>query len=471
MLVLVPGCSGDDQAAYPVEPGNIVIIIADALRFDVLGCYGGDVRTPNIDWLAEQGVLFENAYCNSPWTTPSGATILTGNYASTYPHSSIGPTIDLHVPLSELTFGEVLEELGYSTMAGVENLHARTFNVFQGFRFLPTGRSLNRRTSAPLRAELARAIGTELDGPETYQSLYLALATVLQTPPTQRFCLLYWFLDPHEPYDPIDRFRAGVKTDPSELPRELAYYTSRTGRLDDMSEFERQYMWELYKAEVESIDERVGFILDTLRRSNQLENTTIVFTTDHGEQFGEHGEWGHGAWGKDCHYFDSLVKIPLVVSGPGLPGGERRRSPVSLVDLMPTLKDLFGIDYPSTMQGRSFAPLLFRDDEHHRPVYFTDIRKHDHVDALREGGFKLIAVGQDEVELYDLSSDPNETTNVAGDHPDLARRLHERIKAQRQENAERKAMNTAEEGDSTFVRSDEELRKRIKALKALGYVK
>ncbi|MCK5618807.1 MAG: sulfatase-like hydrolase/transferase, partial [Candidatus Krumholzibacteria bacterium] len=109
------------------------MIVSDALRQDVLGCYGGDARTPNLDWLAKNGVLFENAYSTSPWTAPSAVSMFTGNYATTYgcsPHAKTrrpGP-IRIYVPRSEHLFVEALNQDGYVTAMKIENVNASMHN-------------------------------------------------------------------------------------------------------------------------------------------------------------------------------------------------------------------------------------------------------------------------------------------------------------------------------------------------------
>jgi arylsulfatase A-like enzyme len=145
----------------------------------------------------------------------------------------------------------------------------------------------------------------------------------------------------------------------------------------------------------------------------------------------------------------------------------RRTAPVSLIDLVPTLKDLLGLEWHSNMQGESFAPVLFNGGGDDRTVYFTDVREHDQMYGLLENGFKLIALGHDEFELYDLGNDPGETKNIAAERPEIVASMHHKIKAQNEANELRKIRNTAEPGDSVKQLSDEELKK----LRALGYVK
>jgi len=450
---------------------NVLLIVSDALRQDVLGCYAGEARTPNIDWLAENGVLFENAYANSNWTAPSSVTLLTGNYPTTYEHTREAGTFRLHVPEGELVPCEVLRESGYTVMARVNNVHATLHNNLQGFDPIPPGKDYARVTSEATRREVERIVGQSLDY-DPYSHVGAALAALLERPADAPFFMLQWILDPHEPYRPIDRFKERNRLDASGLPRPGGFYERPKLPTDQLSDLEKTYVKRLYVAEVESVDERVGFLIEMLRHEDLLENTYIIFTADHGEMFGEHGQWGHHAY-----FYDALMRIPLIVVGPGVDKGVRAGDRVSIVDIMPTLRDLLGVDYEHEMQGRSFRSLLTGGRRHDDAVFVTNIRRREHVttrlhrDALISGDFKLITLGDREFELYDLAGDPGETHDLAASRPDLVRSMYERIELRREENEALKARHLALAADTTQALTDEEREAVAKELRALGYIK
>ena len=467
-LVLVSGCvSGDKRADLPV-PQNLVIIVSDALRSDVLGCYGGEARTPNIDWLARHGVMFANAYSNSPWTAPSSVTMFTGNYPTTYASSSFNKTIKIHVPDEEVLLAELLAEEGFDVSQRIENGHARMHNILQGFESMPEPTQVYTRTPTAIVDTIKELVGMPLTRDRRYWSNYLVLSRILQREPDERFFVFYWIVDPHEPYAPIDRFKDRIDLDTSRLPQTREFYNRNVRGKENRSSLEQEYLRKLYMAEVESVDERVGYVLSALRYKGVLDKTCIVFTSDHGEQFGEKGLWGHGALGKGSNYYESQVRIPLIIFGPGLPGGQRRSARVSLIDLAPTLRDIMKVD-PGDTQGKSLRDLVLEDGTT-GAIYLTDVRPHDHVDALIEDDHKLIAIEDGRFELYDIVRDTDENENLADADTTRVQKMYETRRAWRKENAQRKARNITAAADTTHELSNEELLRTLEELKALGYI-
>ena len=468
-IIFIAACSTDDGTpiAERKQP-NILIIVSDALRQDVLGCHGGEARTPNIDQLAQSGVLFENAYTNSSWTAPSVVNMFTGRYADTYGTSPFRNTIRIHVPNSEAILSKALKATGYATIAMVENIHALLHNCLQGFE--PPPKSDNDKTRATITRIVGRDLSRELAERKELRDLINYMAWLLEAPKDQSFFTLYWLLDPHEPYAPVDRFKSRIDIDPLRLTQPESFYQQPKLQFQQLSDAEQDYIKKLYVAEVESVDEKVGFIIETLHEANVLDNTYIVFTADHGEMFGEHGRWGHHVF-----YYDALMKIPLIISGPGLPEGARRNTPVSLIDVMPTLKDLLGLVYEHDMQGESFHSVLLGNEAGDRSIYFTNVLREEvdyaqHADALRDGDFKLIAWDSGELELFDLGTDIGEETNVAEQYPEMVKTMYEKMEHQRETNEARRLRNMVATADTTNL-SSEEMREAAKKLRALGYVK
>ena len=467
----------------PSKRHNIVLIVSDALRQDVLECYGGVARTPNIDWLVENGVLFENAYSTSPWTSPSSVSMFTGNYATSYGYAREGKTKkhpaagrddpvvvpQIYVPDSELLFAEALKQLGYDTGVQIENINASMHNNLQGYEFISQ--------SAPPKPVVNRIgeitggdVYYEWEESDAYGNSFCFLRYLLERKPGTNFIAAHWILDPHAPYDPVEKFASRIEFDYSKLPVPKHYYSDRLYDKRECSKDEIEFIKKLYVAEVESVDERVGFVLAMLRHKKLLDDTYIVFTSDHGEQFGERGLFEHGGHGKGCHFYEVLVRVPLIMAGPGLPRGERVEDAVSLVGLMPTLQDLIGVKYENDMEGRSFAPVIFGGKPESDYLYFDDVQEHDHIDALIEGNHKLIETRDGGLELYDLASDPNESRNYAARVPDLTDAMNDQILKIRKENEKRRTRNLEALGGELPMMSEEKRRKVIEKLRALGYV-
>jgi choline-sulfatase len=286
-----------------------------------------------------------------------------------------------------------------------------------------------------------------------------------------RFCLLHWILDPHAPFDPPPKFADRIQFDDSQLPVPREYYSKAMYNRAKRSLLEQAFIQRLYVAEIESVDERIGFVIAMLKHLDQLDNTYIIFTSDHGEQFGEHGLHGHGGHGLGCHYYEGLVRVPLILFGPNLPKGKTVDSRVTLLDLAPTLKDLLGLKYPDRMQGRSWSPLIFENAGRDGFLYLDDIQDHDQIDALIEDHYKLIALKNGRHELYEITTDPRELTDYAPRQPQRIGAMMEKIIRMRNENGQRRKNNMENFQEDMADMPPEEREKLIEKLKALGSIK
>ncbi len=463
LLVTAGACSTGKEA----RP-NLLIIVSDALRADVLGCYGGAARTPNIDRLAGDGTLFVRCYSTTPWTWPAAVSMFTGNYPAAY-----HPTVERlfpetrpeaesvtvwYVPEEEQLVGEVMGAAGYDVRMALQNPLPRRSNSLQGFLDLDPA-----VVTAPRRVAVE-----QVTGPDPRQTgPYLALLDyLLRVPDDQPFCLLGWVLDPHGEYDPPLQFKPKANIHDQPLPREHRYYADLNSRqlkdaTDELNERERAYIRALYLAEVEYVDQRVGRILDVLEHRRLLENTIVVFTSDHGEAFWEHGFPSHGNT-----YFEEMVHVPLVFSGPGIPHGHRLEAPVSHLDLAPTLAELLEVTLPQGLQGSSYAGLLSGEPAFPDPVYFTGAHQQVQADAIIDPPYKLITGLDGSGALYNLASDPDEQQDLAADLPGVAAGLQAGLMRIREETRRLREgrPEPAAAGDST---PDTEL---LEQMKALGYV-
>jgi len=412
-------------------PPNLLIIVSDALRADVIGCYGGEARTPNIDRLAAGGTRFEHCYATAPWTWPSAVSMFTGNYPTAYratdevlfPHKRPAPppVTVFYVPGEEQLFGERLRSAGYDVRMAMQNPLPGRSNSLQGFEPLePSVLTPERREAVQLVAGRDR---------RQSQPLLAMLDYLLNAPDHRPFCLLGWVLDPHGEYDPPARFKRGIDPGEPPLPHPLSYYAKLNSRQlknvsGELSVAERAYIRALYLAEVAYVDQRVGRIIAALEHRGLLESTLIVFTSDHGEAFWEHGHSSHGNT-----YFEEMVRVPLIFSGPGIPAGGTIDTPASHLDLAPTMAELIGIELDADVQGASYAGFFQGKAVAPGPIGLAGAHPQLQADALVEEGYKLIRGAGGALSLYRLDDDPGERADLAVEMPELAERMARRLDA------------------------------------------
>ncbi|MFH1845799.1 MAG: sulfatase [bacterium] len=369
-------CSAGGPA---MERPNILLIVSDALRADVLGCYGGEARTPHLDRLTADGVLFDNAYSTAPATMASAISMWSGNYSRAYTvveGQQVDRWLDLdlvtYVSDEELLLGEALRENGYEVRMDIENKLAHITNGLQGFEFIREYPDLDKDEVSLVERMVGLDVPVKFKRTKKlteYAKLYGVLHYLLTVPREQPFFAVKWFLDPHDPYHPVEEFRDRIELDTTQLPRNPGVYW-RLGPNDmkDFTEIEDQYVEALYCAEVESVDDRIGYLLAALGARDLSSKTIVVFTSDHGEMFGAHDHRGHGE-----AFWNQLLHVPLIFAGPGIETGKRITTYVSHLSLAPTLKALGQLDFQDTYLGQSYLPLLRGGAPADRVLYFDRI--------------------------------------------------------------------------------------------------
>ena len=459
---------------------NILWICSDQQRFDTLGCYGNPfVRTPHLDRLAENGVLFEHAYCQNPVCTPSRASFLTGRYPRTTRVRQNGQSI----PADEVLVTKLLSDAGYvcglsgklhlstvypSVSPGTER---RIDDGYDEFHWMhhpwpdwPTNEYHHwlREKGATYQDEPYKGSPfVRIGMPEELHPTTWCARKAVNFVEACAECDHPWlfsvnFFDPHHIFDPPAAYleRCLKQLDaiplPNYVPGELDHkppfqaedhgiaYDGR--RYDDMTDDDHRVNRAGYWAMCDLIDVQVGRILEALDRTSQRDNTIVIYMSDHGEMLGDHGLYYKGPY-----LYDPAVRVPLIVSMPStIPANVRSRALVELVDLAPTLLDAAGLERHPGMQGRSLWPLLTgrsNSDAHRDDVYCESYAAagpgrdpKDYLTMLRTRAHKLIAVhGLDCGELYDLENDPDETHNLwsSAEHQDLKltmlRRLCDRM--------------------------------------------
>ena len=441
--------SGD----YVCENCNLIIIVSDALRADKLSCYGStEVKTPNICKLAEKGVLFENAYANSPWTLPSAITMFTGNYPSVYQTKDPEEyKRGFYVEDAEISLAEILREKDYETKRHVENPNADLANQIQGFSVI------------------------EKDTVKNDDLFLVSLESSLKQ--KNKFYYLKWILDPHSAYDPPNEFKNKIKVNESKLTKPKEFYSglgkdnclqgytyaqcdlNKIGK--NLNEEEGGYVKELYNKEVESVDQRVGKILDLLEKNHAENNTIIIFTSDHGEGFGEHDFFGHA-----YTQYNELIHVPLIIYAPGIES-KRIKTRVQHLDLMSTIADLLGIREFQGSQGESYEELFFKDSMKEKDI-FTESTKAGNKVALLKDNFKLIInKNKETIELYNFIEDKGELKDLSKKNREIVDKMKEQILEIESENLNKRQENK----QGAEIEMQEEIdRETLEELKSLGYL-
>ncbi len=399
----------------PPGPRNLLLISLDTLRADHLGCYGYPRPTsPFLDRLASQGVLFEQAYATSPWTLPSHASLFTGLYPSQ--HGAM--TEELSLPTELPTLAEALRGRGLATAGFVSG-------IFLGPRF-GLGRGFERYAVIPTRAKSGGS-GTSLSATDRVSAAGLEWLAARRESP---FFLFLHYFDIHSDYRPEPGFAAQFGK-PYHGPvdgstRQLRAFLRR--QIDFNAE-DRAQLVDLYDAEIRQLDQGLEELFARLRERGALDQTVVVVTADHGEEFFEHGGVFHGRT-----QYQEMLRVPLIIVGPGIPGGLRVDQPVSLVDVAPTLLKLLGAPAAPAISGRDLTPLWRAPDagwperdlfaEANSPSDGTSPQR-----AVLRGRWKLVLHGSGERELFDLREDPLERVNRAAAEPEQAADLERQLTA------------------------------------------
>jgi arylsulfatase A-like enzyme len=394
---------------------RVLLVTSDALRSDALSCYADtSPPSPNIDRLASRGVLFEKAYSSAPWTLASLASVLTG----LSPDAHTLTNIKSRLPDEIETVSESLTRSGYHTGAIVLNdlLHPRS-NLSQGFEdyvFL-TEPSFGASFGAAVLQRTLPSLFPSPPWPRSEDITRIALGWI-EAHRDQDFFLWVHYYDPHAPYTPPRRYLSG-----SEPPPGMGYdFYGQKEVLEGLSipsRAQRQWIHELYRGEVRYLDDSIGALLQGLERLGLYDDSLIVFSSDHGEEFWDHGAHGHGHT-----LYNELLSVPLIVKPPRASRpGHRVKVRVPTEAITPTILDLCGIEYqPARFSARSLAPLLESDTGSYvpSPIVSNSSVLFDRKEAVIFGGLKYqrTTIGDAEM-LFDLDSDPKEMAPLSSPPP------------------------------------------------------
>jgi arylsulfatase A-like enzyme/Tfp pilus assembly protein PilF len=393
------------------DPGLSVLLISiDTLRADALGAYGRkDVETPRIDRLAAEGARFDQAHAHNVVTLPSHANLLSGRHP--YDHG-VRDNSGFRFPPATATLATILKERGYRTGAFVSAfpLDSR-FGLDSGFEVYDDRLGGSETFTA--------FVEPERPGTETVA----AAARWLEAQQGKKtFCFVHLY-EPHFPYRPPEPFASRFRDRP-------------------------------YHGEVSAVDAALAPLLDPLLAAGRDRRTLVVFTSDHGESLGEHGEATHGIFA-----YQATLRVPLIVYAAGVVPRAVVTDPVRHVDVLPTVLDALAQDVPEDLPGRSLLPLLAGRGGAAPATYFEALSTSLNqgwapLHGVLRGGLKYVDLPLPE--LYDVAADPGETRNLVAHRPhdlDALRGLLARFRA----------------GDGP-VRRAQESAETLERLNALGYV-
>jgi arylsulfatase A-like enzyme len=422
------GRPGAAQAQRP----NIVFVLVDDLRWDALGCAGHPfVKTPNLDRLAREGALFQNAFVTTPLCSPSRGSFLTGQYVRTHGVKGNGNNTELSRKL--VTFPRLLQDAGYET-AYVGKWHmGNDPNPRPGF---------DRWVSFPGQGQHVDPL-LNLDGkPEKVTGYMTDVLTghavdFLNKERSKPFCLYLAYKAVHGPFVPAERHKGlfadqAITRPPSALDpivgkpalvRPVGTMRAPAPGGGPGDELVRNQLRMLT-----AIDEGIGKVVAALDQTRKLDDTLVVFTSDNGYFWGEHG-LGDKRWA-----YEESVRIPLLMRYPRLiPAGARPEGLVLNVDIAPTCLNLAGVASPKGMQGSSLRALFGPEARRWRPSVLLEYFEEPNFpraptwEAVRTGRWKYIrypGLGPDNDELYDLQTDRFEQRNRVAD-PAAAETLKE----------------------------------------------
>ncbi|MBI1379693.1 MAG: sulfatase-like hydrolase/transferase [Planctomycetaceae bacterium] len=427
------GTLNDRNADLP----NVLFVMVDALRPDVLGCYGNrDVSTPHMDRLAREGVLFERALVQAPYTWTSFGSFLTGKYPRRHGLLRMLPgerleqnvTLQRHLKSAKRRDGETLradDYAGAAFMTGALSHGSGLLDGFDGYLELMKGHpfvQLDSRFSQLRSVMVGPSVAFKVREKLNPDFLSREAADWMADHGNRRFANFVHLYSTHTPYDPAEPFRS-LYVDPNYTGPISAFYASTRQAIErgvyELTPEDQRQIFHLYLGGVSEADHHLGLLLAELERQGVLDDTIVIVTSDHGEDFGEGGRWEHN------HMYNSNLHVPLLVRWPkAFPAGTRVSATVESIDLFPTLMDAMGLELPPVagprdiVDGVSLLPLVRGEVDRAREFFYAEDSTYVAVQdersmlvleryAVRPDGWALALEHRTgRIRLHDLEADP-----------------------------------------------------------------
>lgn len=480
---------------------NILWFCADQMRYDTISALGNaEINTPNIDRLIARGTTFKKCYVQNQICTPSRASFLTGRYPAAHRVNRNG---NAFFPETERLVTKTFADNGYDCGL-IGKLHLSTATKLEqrpddGYRLFEWCQNpgWERVDGSNAYWTWLRSKGHDPKGFFPGKPPYLSVGTVPpelhQTAWIAERAIEFmkegrdgpWLLslnpfDPHPPFNPpaeaMERFGDGDDLTPplfrdSDIKHQERFSEVRSQKRRAVNpvltpderashvipegdergakppeRFDGMKVKAAYYAMIENLDAQFGRILDYLEESGEIDNTIVIFTSDHGEMLGD-----HGLLYKGCRFFEGLLRVPLIFAGPGIPVDEKSDAMAETVDIAPTLLALSGLEVEPAMQGLSFTDTVFKGESFHKETVVTDFNDslgssevtHDTRASMTcDGRYKLVVYHSHPGlgELFDLQEDPDEF-NCLWDNPE-----HAELKARLIERHLNRMMGTLDAG-------------------------
>jgi len=433
---------------------NVVLISIDTLRPDHLGCYGYPQKTsPTIDGLAREGVRFQNAVSTTTWTLPAHLAMLTS--LNDYAHGVIWDTYKLEE--ERITLAEIFKKKGYTTIGVFTGPYLHPiFGFHQGFDQYIDAMVLKNKNSKDF--DLYSAAPKEITTPNAMKNVKALLKDTGKRP----FFLFLHLFDvhhdfiPHPPYDTL--FDPGYNGPVNGINPEKNPAIHK-----DMSSEDLAHIKALYDGEIRFVDEEgINILVNLLKDKGIINNTLIIITSDHGEEFFEHNIFGHRQ-----NLYGTTLHVPLIVWCPKLlPQGVTIEEPVSIIDIMPTILELAGLPSSPESQGVSLVPLINGKKEKKRPLFSELVGKNVHIESIRTGDSKVILNYIDKTwEYFDLKNDPFEKQPIIQSSDPIVKKTLNTFNLTRRDLIKyRQSISTQKHKP---IELDPQLRKK---LESLGYI-
>ncbi|MFP6873296.1 MAG: sulfatase [Verrucomicrobiales bacterium] len=412
---------------------NVLFLISDDLKASVLGCYGGQCHTPNIDKLAGSSLVFERAYCQGTSCGPSRTSFMHSRYRGSAEvnlgehfkengrySARVGKIYHMRVP-GDIIAGTDGNDIASSWTEKFNSpgQEAHTPGDYACLNLNVFTREPKGRQSTRMPHRMFVTVSYEGDGSDQPDhKTATKVIELLHAHKEQPFFIAAGFIRPHYPMVQPERYFAPYPWQKMKLPRQ------QPGDIDDIPRLGRpgihsagnpigkfpdnqKRMWSGYYAATQFMDEQLGRVLNELERLGLRESTVIVFTSDHGYHLGEHTFW------QKSNLHEEVIRVPLIVSVPGMAAG-RTQSITELVDLFPTLCELTGLRVPESVQGTSLVPVL----KDHAAEVKDSALSFSRGTSLRLRDWAYMRYSDGSEELYDMVRDSGQFSNLAGSSRD-----------------------------------------------------
>ena len=448
-VVMVPQTPTAEKKA---QAKNLVVVLTDTLRADKLRPFNPRtrVKTPALDEVAKEAVVFQNAQSPENWTKPSVASVLT----SLYPQTHGARAQEAILPKAALTVAEHLKANGFTTGSFIGNGYVSDrFGFDQGWDKYRNYIREGRNTDA--------------------SNIYKEAGEWVEANHDKRFFVYIHTIDPHVPYDPGDKYLAmyDARSDYAGQvkPRMTADLLEKAKRNPPAVTFDasdKKRLLALHDGEISQHDEHMGLFVERLKKLGVWDDTLFVFVSDHGEEFEDHGSWGHGH-----SVYQELLHVPLIFRFPkGIPTGTKVEHTVSSMDIAPTSLLLLGVPPMPTAEGRNLGESMRGAALPEHALAFSDFQ--DERRVVVAGPWKLVLRGNLTATFFNLKSDPGEKQQLTPNAHPIAARYCRIMQGQFLGSNNRRRWLDAQQGRGTrleadAVKMDDALRGQ---LKALGYV-